>query len=840
MAVIYPTTTTESWSDQYRTFYKHKYATYAQTLATVYQDVAHPVPYFRSVDGAGNETFTESQSAGSFSGDIVYYAERSNGIPAAVYTDTGDFPYVQGPIPNTQHNGAASARVPNGVVTANPNNGYGFVGWWVRVSQDEEYTWQRLEEASIGHLSVGDAPNKLVESDLGIDGTHSAPLVRAVFGARFTVMAYRCADVTDPAYNAAYFIDGQGGDHRDFQATNGVTKNMPLASARMRCPGFVFVEWNTKQDGTGISVPDGGDVSSLCTTSGGIVRLFAIWRKATVTTSVAIAEGAPQQVVPTISVSPAPTDGAYAEGTLITAVAQTTGLVGVTFSTWTATGITIDSGDETNPELSFAMPANEVYLTANYVLWNVPISFFVDAASLGATDGSPSVVDASGQALPTGEDNRPYAPYGSTVVFKAPNPLEGYLFDGWYGGGVKKSALQNWSAVLGSDTPGNDVEAVAKYAVQVTVGKHEDGGTGKFSVDGIEFASVSSMSKIVTLGEEISIAAVVTTGNFDGWYVDDDASPSALPAEASVVVSEASSYVAHFVATARQFTITCQSERIGEEEGSVGTLAVAPGEGVRDNGDDTYTITGFRNIMLVATPSATNPLPLRRVVDAGSAVVDIARPVGVSGDATYKALWGTAVEHSVTAAVEQQSAGMGAVGIGDGFGPSVSMSVEEGEKVVFAAVPYGGYKFDGWYEDNSLVATSTRYERTVNAPVEIAARFSADTQAIFAWEGSSDNKTMEWTSKVYITAKPFDPVAARVDAAGYPVDLTVRTYSSPDKVNPLPVRDHALTSQSPLAVQSQDGRRLPRMRPERYIQITMGASHEIDAVVVGTNMTEVN
>ena len=112
--------------------------------------------------------------------------------------------------------------------------------------------------------------------------------------------------------------------------------------------------------------------------------------------------------------------------------------------------------------------------------------------------------------------------------------------------------------------------------------------------------------------------------------------------------------------------------------------------------------------------------------------------------------------------------------------------------------------------------------------------------AIFLWGGSGEPKKLTWTSKVYVTPRPFDPVAARVDAAGYPVDLTVRTYSSPDNANPLPVRDHALTSQNPLAVQSQDGRRLPRMRPERYLRVSVESYHEVDAVVVGTNMAEMN
>lgn len=828
----------------YGTYYRYLYA----SRYSVNQTSMRPMRYVRSVDGAGVEAFAQNNNAGNLSGDIFYYAYGGEYDGSNVFSDTSKFPYTEGRIGSSTYVGAASAHLPNGLMTATAKDGYGFVGWWVWHGNEE---WYRLEDfpSSIS-LTVGDAPNKLRETNLGVQNhVWSYRSVRAVFGARFIVKAYRCVaggTASDPAYDVAYFTDGGGGDYRDIQVINGVAENMPSVSSYMRCSGFVFVEWNTKRDGTGVSVADGGDISGLSSTPNGEVELFAIWRRATVTTSVAFGEGVPQQQsAPTISVSPAPTDGVYAEGTTITAVAQTTGLVGAEFGTWTATGIDIGSGDDANPTLSFQMPAHEVTLTANYVLGNVYVSVSLDAASSGAASQPPSVTDASDQALPTDEDERPYSPYGSMVVFHAASPASGYTFDGWYVGGEKRSSQQNWSVTLGDGLSGSDVSVVAKYAVEITVGKLENGGTGSFSVDGSEYASATSTSKSVALGDTLDLSAVATTGYFGGWYIDDSANPSTLPVTASVVISEAGSYVAHFIATAPEFTITCQSAKADgqAQDASAGTLVVAADSGITDNGNGTYTVEGFRDITLVATPGATNPLPLSRVgrlVGAELADVDISRPVAVSMDATYKAIWGVATSYTITATVAQQSAAMGAVGIGDDFAPSVSMSLEEGAKVVFAAVPYGGYKFDGWYMGDVMVSASTRFAYTVSMSITLFARFSADSQAIFAWEGSSANKTVEWASKVYVTQKPFDPVAARVDAAGYPVDLTVRTYSSPDKVDPLPVRDHELTAQRPMAVLSQDGRRLQRMRPERYVQVTVKASHEIDAVVVGTNMTEVN
>ena len=99
------------------------------------------------------------------------------------------------------------------------------------------------------------------------------------------------------------------------------------------------------------------------------------------------------------------------------------------------------------------------------------------------------------------------------------------------------------------------------------------------------------------------------------------------------------------------------------------------------------------------------------------------------------------------------------------------------------------------------------------------------------WEGSGENKRLSWKSKVFVMPRPFDPVAARVDATGYPVSLSVGTYSSPDAV---PTRDHDVQ------VQNQAGRRLPRMRAERFLRISVESAHEIDSVVVATNLVEVN
>lgn len=226
----------------------------------------------------------------------------------------------------------------------------------------------------------------------------------------------------------------------------------------------------------------------------------------------------------------------------------------------------------------------------------------------------------------------------------------------------------------------------------------------------------------------------------------------------------------------------------------------------------------------------------------------------MASDRTVWAAYGEATPVSLNLEyADSDSANRGSISIVSisdiGTGESIaadgrSAQVLQGHSATLRAVPKNGYEFAGWYNSaftaGDALSTNATFQYTVMARTSIYAKFSPARDRICAWEGSSENKTMEWTSKVYVMPKPFDPVAARVDAAGYPVDLTVRTYSSPDKANPLPVRDHALTSQNPLAVRSQDGRRLPRMRPERYVQFTVRAANEVDAVAIGTNMAEVN
>ena len=145
----------------------------------------------------------------------------------------------------------------------------------------------------------------------------------------------------------------------------------------------------------------------------------------------------------------------------------------------------------------------------------------------------------------------------------------------------------------------------------------------------------------------------------------------------------------------------------------------------------------------------------------------------------------------------------------------------------------GGIVFDGWVNGNTgaVVSTAKEHSFEVRADTTLTAKFHMEVNVLYMWEGGSRNKTMEWQSGAIEMPRPCDPVAVRVDAAGYPVEASVGTYSSPDEE---PTRQHAVQ------VEGQSARRLPRMRPERFWRLSVRADVEVDAIAVATNIAEAN
>ena len=617
-----------------------------------------------------------------------------------------------------------------------------------------------------------------------------------------------------------YLANGGIGKMTSSTVYLGCSKYQPYscsASAYTRS-GYAYIGWNTRPDGTGVQYLDGAvlDDALVDEISDGSIKLYAQWRKDSfgISTSFSLPNDIPDQT-PEISISPMSDSGLWREETSISVLAQEQGLIGIKFSAWNIEGITI--GDSTANPLSFTMPDNDVKITAVYELRSLVVDHGIDEASEVAADGATSLTDSGGSAV----DN---LVYGTEVVFHAPNPKDGYYFSGWYNGNECVSTDQNYTVVLTGD-----VSLLARYSTDVVVSKNEEGGTGYISVDGVGYEGSENVLLRKELGASMQIAAVATSGAFGGWY--DGEAILELFRDDTVVITGKFTYAARFIAEAVTVQVTCRSVKNSDtDDGALGTLVLA-GAGVTDNGNGSYSVEGFTEVVLTAI-QADGGLPLFRVMEEMGGVesaINISKPIRIlSFDRTFIARWGSKGKFQVQVSSADNAAGMAYIGESAAV---TSLTGEQDSTVTITALPSNGYRFVGWYEGDRLVSEKARYSFALVEPVSLQARFAEDVAAICVWEGSGENKRLSWKSKVFVMPRPFDPVAARVDATGYPVSLSVGTYSSPDAV---PTRDHDVQ------VQNQAGRRLPRMRAERFLRISVESAHEVDSVVVATNLVEVN
>ena len=512
----------------------------------------------------------------------------------------------------------------------------------------------------------------------------------------------------------------------------------------------------------------------------------------------------------------------FREGSQITATAPTTGLVGIEFDYWTATGTTL-ADPSLNP-LQFIMPAGNVTLTAVYKLKKLHVDVSIHPDSKVAVEGN---------ALPTitrtdGKDFDEFF-YGDEIKITAPYFKANYRFWNWRdaAGNQVSSDYPDYTVTLR-----DNLELVAWYGTYVTFLKEEEYNSSGYVKLGGERQDDLPVVMQLPLGEAFEVEAVAELGRFGGWYLD--GTLQALAKKDQIKVMGPAKYKARFVSAVQFAIVTCLSEKNdGSINGIVGTLTLT-GEDVRDQGNGSYKVPQYSSIRLVATPaSGDNALPLFRVVEVMTSteevLVAIDTPIAITNtDRTFKARWG--VKATFTIGIFADGA-KGKCSF-DGNSTNVSsITCEQDSQVTVVALALSGFKFEGWYSDGAKVSAVAKYTFTVSGNETLEARFEEDTAIICAWEGSANNKRLSWASKVYVLPKPFDPVAARVDGTGYPVKLSVGTYSSPDAT---PTRDHSIS------VADQRGRRLPRMRAERFMRIAVESVAEVDAVVVATNLLEVN
>ncbi len=136
----------------------------------------------------------------------------------------------------------------------------------------------------------------------------------------------------------------------------------------------------------------------------------------------------------------------FVEGAELTVSA--TANTGYTFSNWTATGLTIAEGNQTNTDLTVTMPANEVTLTANFTPNTYDLNMTSDHGTLTVT--------VNGEAWTEGTK----IAYGAEVNITATADTD-WILSSWSTVGVTlENATQN---PVSFTMPANDVMIEAEY-----------------------------------------------------------------------------------------------------------------------------------------------------------------------------------------------------------------------------------------------------------------------------------------------------------------------------------------------------------------------------------------
>lgn len=167
--------------------------------------------------------------------------------------------------------------------------------------------------------------------------------------------------------------------------------------------------------------------------------------------------------------------------------------------------------------------------------------------------------------------------------------------------------------------------------------------------------------------------------------------------------------------------------------------------------------------------------------------------------------------------------------------------VWSGSEATAVAVAASGFLFAGWFDADDAGANklsdNQEFTFVANTPTTLYAKFDRDSSAVFLWEGGSENKTMIWRSRRFASAQPTNLSAVAIHADGYPEEdpplVAVFYASSPDG-------DARMATTEPIPIESQDARRLPQLRPEKYVEIEVTSSQPVLRVAASTSMAGLN
>lgn len=493
------------------------------------------------------------------------------------------------------------------------------------------------------------------------------------------------------------------------------------------------------------------------------------------------------------------------------------------------------------------------------------VSATIDAASAEAV----TAVAIDGRSADGG------ANYGDTVLFSA-TVADGYSFAGWYEGDTLVSENATYSHIVTAT-----ITLTAKAKVNVVMSLVYDGEGSEsctMTVDGSVYTPGTGFYVVLggsfeyelTLGYRIG----TTHWAFDGWYADPDDVETALPYSMSGTITP----TVAIDMTARLAETTTKTLKIfvvemGDNTNSLVAKSEQP-DAIEIEGETptaatdafTYEFDSAQVVMIKAADSLTfNGVEksfygfvavFAESFDGAAIPPDadvLAREteystVASKAEFAIYAYYGE--PHTVETTISfvegsGEANGTIAVVATDVTDPAAQIAADglsaiatQGKTITLQATPKNGYLFEGWFLDaqGSGTAEWPEAQAVVRVTGErmIYAKFVPDAHAVYEWEGSQTNKVTEWRSKTYVASKPFNPSALRVDALGYRPEalltVSIEMFSSPNAVT----QPSATTTISNLT--SQDARRLPVKRPERFLQVCVESDDEVDAVLVGTSM----
>jgi uncharacterized repeat protein (TIGR02543 family) len=450
--------------------------------------------------------------------------------------------------------------------------------------------------------------------------------------------------------------------------------------------------------------------------------------------------------------------------------------------------------------------------------------------------------------------------YGASVKLTAA-AASGDVFIGWYlqsGGLVTTELITTINCVV-------DTTYIAKFGSTAAVAVHTATGATAQSTATVENAGGTSSIEVVTFtyGEQVSYAVNALEGwFFKGWYEGGMLRPdlaeefsitptaalslSALVEDSSTVfyvkmMNEAAGYGALAMVSGSE-AMTAASDWKAEAETVFGEIDLLTEKCFKFEAVETVAI-GCTVTASLAAFKEFKMIPRLYVesswVDGDETAIPVAtqNAVVLSRHCTLKATYWTPTPTAITldfvtgCGIDMGVFGFNRAGLNEVVGVSFQAEFTQGSEVFIIAVAKSGYKFAGWYTTAAgTVQVSPNSEHQITVTISATsyfAKFVQDDNAIYQFEGSQDTKMLVWQSRRLMSSRPFSPSAICVLADGYPLTATVKMASSPDAID---------TRMMAVALLSQDGRRLPLSRPERFAEVEIRSVHAVNSVTVSTSM----